>query len=259
MNITTIELEPDADLVEVPNADPAIAKALQAIDAARAVHAGIVAKVSRLEDELASAENSADLASLLAEGAEGEKIYAEALAEVEKITSDLVRAKRATAFAKTKVYEAKVAFHEVSRDGLIKKFEHLTAQRTKAAQRVLETAQAHAEARAAFSVISNRISFALPHSMQKRTGGLLLRSIEIASALPSFGPADKDRIHLEFVGLTAGFEQNLAQANEVILQRVAAGPDQEIEDDELAIIDDDAPSGKFDATKYIPPKRRIEL
>ena len=122
MNITTIELEPDADLVEVPNADPAIAKALQAIDAARAVH-GIVAKVSRLEDELASAENSADLVSLLAEGdegGEGEKIYAEALAEAEKITSDLVRAKRATAIAKTKVYEAKVAFREVSRDGLIK-------------------------------------------------------------------------------------------------------------------------------------------
>jgi len=40
MNIQAIEFEPDADLVEVPNADPAITKASQTIDAARAVYAG---------------------------------------------------------------------------------------------------------------------------------------------------------------------------------------------------------------------------
>jgi hypothetical protein len=159
--------------VEVPNADPALAAASHAIDAARAVHAGIIAKVARLEGELTEAETRADLASLLAEndeGGEGEKIYLDALAEVSKLEAELARAKRATVIAKQKIYEAKVSFHEVSKAGLIRKFEHLTAQRTKAAQRVLETAQAHADARAAFNVISNRIAFALPHSIQCRKG-----------------------------------------------------------------------------------------
>jgi hypothetical protein len=95
--------------------------------------------------------------------------------------------------------------------------------------------------------------------MQKRTGGLLLRPIEVASFPPSFGPDAKDRIHLEFVGLNGSFEENLAQANAVILERVAAGPLPEIEDEVPEVIEDDAPIGKFDATKYVPPKRRIEL
>jgi hypothetical protein len=262
MNIQSIEHEPDADAIEVPGADPAIAKALEAIDAAKALRAGIVAKVSRLEGELSTAENSADLASLLAEGGDptGQGIYADALASVAQITSDLARAKRATAIAKSKIYDAKVAFHAVAKAGLVRKFEQLTAQRAKAADRVLETERAHAEARAAFKSISDRISYALPHSLQQRTGGLLLRPTEIASALPSFGPESKDRVHLEFVGLNGTFGQNVALANSVILARVEAGPDRELDDDLPEVIEDNAaPSGKYDATKYVPPKKRIEL
>jgi len=257
--ITSIEFEPDASAIEVPGADPAVAKALQGIDAAKALHAGIVAKGQRLEGEVAEAESRADLASLLAEGNDpaGEAIYSEALAEAGRLNAELARARRAT--TKQKIYEAKVAFHEVSKAGLIRKFEKLTALRTKAAAKVLETSQAHTDARAAFQAISNRIAYALPHSLQQRTGGLLLRPIEIASALPAFGPDTKDRVHLEFVGLTGTFEVNVAQANSVILERVAAGPDKEIEDDIELPAEDAAPSGRFDATKYVIPKTNLGI
>jgi hypothetical protein len=187
-SIEPVENEPDADAIEVPNVDPIIAKAFAAIDAARALRKGILAKVERLTSELAAAEGKVDLASLLAEGpdptGEGEKIYSEALAEAARLNADLARAKRATVLAKQKIYEAKVAFHEVSKAGLIHKFEQLTTQRAKAAQRVLETAQPYADAKAAFKTISDKIAYALPHNLRMRTGGLLLRPHEIASAMP---------------------------------------------------------------------------
>jgi hypothetical protein len=272
MNIQSIELAADdADAVTVPNVDPAVVKALAAIDEARALRKGIVAKVRRLEDAVAEAEAKADLASLLAEGpdptGEGEKIYAEALAEASRLNADLARAKRATDFffAKQKIYEAKVAFHEVSKAGLIHKFEQLTVQRAKAAQRVIEAAKPYAEAKAAFKTACDKISYALPHSLQQRTGGLLLRGHEVSSAMPFLDFKERGELPLEFVGLNSGsLEANTQHANEVILQRVAAGPSPALDDEDLdndlpEVIEDAAPSQGRDFTNCVPPKRRIEL